>query len=170
MKQHGFTIIELVIATVLVGVLVAIATLNFRAMTSKANLESQIKQMYSDLMTARIEAMDRTTYHFVTLNANQYAVYEDTLVACTTGNCPIAGEDLLLNPPPMTNTILWNSGNGPATPSGEEIIFDSRGLVQVTIGTISINDTVGAAYDCILVETTKTSMGAMNSGGTCAPK
>ena len=168
MKQHGFTIIELVIATVLVGVLVAIATLNFRAMTSKANLESQIKQMYSDLMTARIEAMDRTTSHFVTLNAQQYAVYEDTLGACSTSNCPIAGEDLLLNPPPMTNTILWNSG----TPSGVEIIFDSRGLVQVTTGTISINDTIGAAYDCILVETTKTSMGAMNAmnGGSCVPK
>ena len=164
MKQHGFTIIEIIVVLAICGILAAIGTLSFSKMTTKANIESQIKQMYSDLMTARIEAMDRTTCHFVTLNAQQYAVYEDTL-----GTCTIAGENLLLNPPPMTNAILWNSGNGAVTPSGVQIIFDSRGLVQVTIGTISINDTVGAAYDCILIETTKTSMGAMN-GETCDPK
>jgi type IV fimbrial biogenesis protein FimT len=164
-KQHGFTLIELIVVLAIAGILMAIATLSFRTMSSKSNIEGQIKQMYTDLMTARIEAMDRNTYHFVTLNAKQYAVYEDTLGTCTTGNCQIAGEDLLLNPPAMTNAILWNA----ATPSNAEIIFDNRGLVQVTTGTISINDTVGAAYDCILIETTKTNMGAM-SGGTCVPK
>ena len=179
MKQHGFTIIEIIVVLAICGILAAIGTLSFSKMTTKANIESQIKQMYSDLMTARIEAMDRTTSHFVTLNANQYSVTEDTVGNCTNTNCVYvagAGNDPTpYQPPPMTNTILWNSGNGAATPSGVQIIFDNRGLVQSTtgttgiIGTISIKDTVGAAYDCILIETTKTSMGAM-SGVSCVPK
>ena len=171
MKLHGFTIIELVVVLAIGGLLVTIATLSFRSMTTKSNLESQIKQMYSDLMTARIEAMDRNTYHFVTLNANQYTVTEDTVGNCTNSNCVyVAGNDPPpYQPPPMINAILWNSGNGPATPSNVEIIFDNRGLVQVTTGTISISDNVGAAYDCILIETTRTSIGAM-SRGSCVAK
>jgi prepilin-type N-terminal cleavage/methylation domain-containing protein len=172
-KQHGVSLIESVIVIALIGILVTIAALNFRDMTIKSNIESQIKQMYSDLMTARIEAMDRTTYHFVTLNANRYTVTEDTVGNCTNSNCVYvagAGNDPSpYQPAPMPNAILWNSGNGPATPSNVEIIFDNRGLVQVTTGTISITDTIGAAYDCIIIETTKINMGAM-SGGTCVPK
>ncbi len=155
--------IEMIVVLAIAGILVTIATLNFRNMTIKSNIESQIKQMYSDLMTARIEAMDRNTYHFVTLNANQYTVTEDAAGNCTNSSCSSVAGDITLLQTTMTNAIQWNIAGK------NEIIFDNRGLVQVTTGTISISDTVGAAYDCILIETTRTSMGAMG-GGNCVPK
>ncbi|MGD0282729.1 MAG: type II secretion system protein [Dissulfurispiraceae bacterium] len=165
-KQDGFTLVELIVVTFIIGTILTIATLNFRTMTIKSNIESQIKQMHSDLMTARIEAMDRNTYHFVTLNANQYTVTEDKAGNCTTSNCVyVAGSDPVpFNSPMMVSAILWNG----AAPANAEIIFDNRGLATVT-GTISVSDTVGASYDCILVETTRTSIGAM-SGGNCVAK
>lgn len=165
MKQNGFTLVEMLIVISIIAVLVSIGTLSFNKMSMKTNIESEIQQMHSDLMTSRIWAMDRNTCHFVLLNANgSYSVYEDQ-----NGNCIYNTTDALLLSRTATNPVLWNN----AAPTGVYLIFDNRGLATVSSGsipsTISVPDTVNAAYDCILVETTRTSMGRMN-GGVCAPK
>jgi prepilin-type N-terminal cleavage/methylation domain-containing protein len=163
-KEQGFTLVELLIVMTIVGTLAVIATISFNKMTIKSNIESQIKQMHSDLMTARIWAMDRSTCHFVLLKANgSYTVYEDSNNYCS--NLTPPDNDTMQLQRTMTNPILFNN----AAPTNNVYpIFDNRGLATIT-GTISIPDTVGAAYDCILIETTRTSMGLM-TGGNCVPK
>ena len=170
MRQSGFSMVEMLITLTIIGLLVTIATLSFNRMTRKSNIESQIKQMHADLMTVRIWAMDRNACHFVLLNSNgSYSVYEDQPPPNNTCLYSAADGQPLLSKS-ATNPALWNNA---APSSNVYLIFNNRGLASVSTGSIpgsiSITDTVGAAYDCILVETTRTSIGKM-SGGTCVPQ
>lgn len=182
MKDQGFTLVELIVVAAIIVVLAVLATLNFKNMTVKANIESQIKQMYSDLMTARIWAMDRNTCHFVLLNGNgSYSIYEDQNNDCVYD----APDTLLLQRTALNSVVVLSpiSFNNAAPINTVYPIFDNRGIAELNCcmglptdtcpsafpATISISNTVGAAYDCIVIDTMRTSMGQMN-GGSCVPK
>src|SRR6266511_686232 len=83
MKDSGFSLLELLTVIVIISVLIAIAALNGREWMERYQVEGQIKEMYADLMNARVSAMQRNRVFFVTLAANQYTIYEDTYSALT---------------------------------------------------------------------------------------
>ena len=59
MKENGFTIVELCVVMVIAAILLALATLNFSAWSRKHNMEAQVKQMYTDMLSAKVDAMHR---------------------------------------------------------------------------------------------------------------
>lgn len=58
---HGFTIIEIVVVLVIVGILTGLLVYQFVGQTSKSNAETSIKQLYTDLSEMRIKAMSNKT-------------------------------------------------------------------------------------------------------------
>jgi len=186
MRNNGFSLIELLTVMVLVGIMAGLGTVSFRGWIRKHELESQVKEVYTDLMDARITAMHRNRVHFVALAANSLRAYEDTNPAPNGDRILTLGADGPLcmwerrSGEPADSTC---SGNGSLsyknlkysmTWNGSSTLgFNTRGLTN-TPCTICVNYTTNpsiptnAQYDCISLSSTRMHLGKLvNKAGGC---
>jgi prepilin-type N-terminal cleavage/methylation domain-containing protein len=160
MKNSGFSVIELVVVIAILSILIAIAGLYSREMMERYQVEGQIKEMYADVMNARVSALQRNRVFFVTLAANQYAIYEDVYSATNPSSPDGDGVLQTANDRLVTQkTLRYTLAAGfPASFS-----FTTNGLLSSTTGfTISVSSTANPATDCIALATTRVLMGKMN--------
>ncbi len=75
MKKDGFSLIELLVVVIILGIVASLGTVSFTGWIRKHDLESQVKEMYTDLMNARLTAMHQNRNHFISLSANQITAY-----------------------------------------------------------------------------------------------
>jgi len=161
MRNEGVTLTELLVVVSIIGILVIALGFSFQGWQGKYRIESQIKDLYSDLMDARTKAMTRNRMHFIVLNANNYQEYADTNDNNTpnpgTGDTPIPE---FTNPKTLKYSLGWTG----------TIAFDRRGLASTT-ATIIVNvpSSVDSDYDCIHVYQSRIRMGKFN-GTICAEK
>jgi Tfp pilus assembly protein FimT len=169
-SEKGVTLIELMIAFSIAAVIVIALGFEFRGWMGRYKAESQIKEMYVDIMNTRARAMQRNRFHMIVLTADTYTVNEDL----NDNEAVDAAEKLLGYPKTFDNFTLWWSG------AGDTITFNTRGLVVPPTRTIravmpvssdpdcSCTDCGGCTdpdcscnqdYDCIAVLETKTNMG-----------
>jgi prepilin-type N-terminal cleavage/methylation domain-containing protein len=166
MSKNGFTLIELIIVLTIIFILLAIAGISGRTWLDKYRVESQMKQMFVDLMNARVSAMQKNRPYFVVLTATQYTIYEDTnlLSPKADGSGVLeTGTDRVVVQKNLNPLYSITSGAG-------EIDFNEKGLVSAglvgTQTTIRVTASFGSAYDCIVVSSTNIRMGAWN-GTSC---
>lgn len=159
---QGFSLIELIIVIAIIGVLFALAGIEFNNWIKRYNVESEIKEMYVDLMNTRARAMQRNRTHFIIFATNTYTVYEDTNPAPDGDGTLQTGSDTQVASLSRTiqDTINWTgSGN---------ISFDSRGLASPA-GSLYLSTTSVPEYDCIVVYYTRLNLGKW-SGSNCDAK
>ena len=161
-REEGVTLIELIIAVSIIGILVVALGFQFNTWMGRYRVETQIKQIHTDLMNARARAMDRNRVFCATISANQYTIREDLDPAPDgDGDCDDAGDNPLSTYPKTVLYVMnWTGG----TP----IIFDRRGIIS-PLGSINLTSTVDADYDCLTITQTRINMGKWN-GATCAEK
>ncbi len=174
-RERGITLIELVIViSIIITLLVAIGV-SFEGWMAKYRIESQIKEIYSDLMLARARAMQMNRVHFVRLlNNTSYTIYEDTN--------PLPDGDGVLQLTGTTDTQLptfpktvrfdinWNNS---AITAPINLEFNTRGYANV-LGTISVyvdRDGDGKKdfvpdYDCIEISATRINIGQIDDKKT----
>lgn len=172
MKKNGFSLIELLIVMVILGILAGLGTVSFRGWVRKNELESQVKEMYTDLMNARLTAMHRNTNHIISLSVNKMSGSVDTNGdgVGDTGLCiwsrgkgdPVDGgcpDDKSLSYKKLAYPMTWNG----ATTLG----FNARGLSN-TNKTICVFSTLNPSHDCIVISSTRIRMGKLiNQSGGC---
>ncbi len=165
MKQSGLSLIELLVAVSIIGILLAIAAIDFRSWTVRYSVERQVKEMYTDLQMTRLQAKDRNRVNFVTLAAGQYTVKEDSNDNGT--NDSTDAQTLRKN---LKYRMTWSDV------ADTEMQFNKRGLYNdIAIRTICVRTNenpaiagVAPAYDCLVISPMRISMGKMtNNGGDC---
>jgi prepilin-type N-terminal cleavage/methylation domain-containing protein len=152
--QSGFTLVELMIVVVLIGIILAMVTLNFGRLNEKYTVESNIKELYSLLMRARNDAATTNIPRFVVIGANQVQIGRDTV-----------GDNVMDT---VDNTITYPR----FTLNGNTVVFDRRGLTN-NKQTLSISDfSAGTtpAMDCIVVAFTRINIGKMTGENTCVQR
>ena len=186
MRNNGITLIELIIVISIIGILAVALGFEFAGWMGGYRVESQMKEMYVDLMDARARAMQRNRTHFVRLNNSSYSIYEDDSdgtnkvpdgdATLQTGTGSSADTRIL---PPLTSpetakpveyNLRWNNSDI-STPVN--LTFNTKGLATM-LGTISVfvdRDGDGKRdfepdYYCIVIARTRINMGKLNATTT----
>lgn len=160
----GFTLVEILIALAILGILVILAVGNFEGMNEKYKVEAETKQLYADLMDARGRAMQRNRASIVQINDNNYKTYEDT--------SPAPDGDGSLQ---STDTLITDANVSHALATGNIAVplifnFNRNGIASVT-GFIRISSSAQPDYDCIWIRATRIKMGQYDAtGNTCVEK
>lgn len=161
MKNQGFTLVEMLVTILIMGILLAVAIPNFTL--KKANVEKQTKELYSALMDARLTAMTyrQRTALFVGSNKYIFKIYSSDNDINGTARSTI-------NTAYTINKIDQFGALATVDVTADKVEFDVNGVVQGTKATFvipPINSDVGK--NCIVVHTTRTNIGRMASGTTC---
>jgi type IV fimbrial biogenesis protein FimT len=142
-SERGFTLLEVVIALTLLGILVAILTLQFRPLLAQTHLSDATRQMVANLQYVRMKAVSQNRRLRVTFRPanHDYVVDKDEngtwqrqlLHSHTDAEVP----DATITLPRDVRIAAVNSG--------ADVIFLPRGAVDggisITLGTVSGSDT-----------------------------
>jgi len=159
----GFTLVEIMIALAIVGIVVMLATSTFQGMTEKYRVEGETKQMFADLMDARGRAIQRNRWFFVRIASTGYKTYEDSSPAPDGNGPPL---DDTADAPVASVTVRHAINTNLA--GGNDFGFNRNGIANDN-GTIWFTSTTQPDYDCITIKPTRIKMGRF-LGGVCVEK
>jgi len=170
-RRGGFTLIEVIIAIAILGIVVMIGVSNFQGMMEKYRVEGETKQMFADLMDARARAMQRNRGFIVQINSSgidskDYKTYEDTGPLGTEGDGSLGAGDTLVANEVVKHKITWNSGDI----DDFSFTFNRNGISSVTGYIRFVSTTTRPDYDCITVKATRIKMGQYNGTNDCIEK
>ncbi len=172
-NQKGFTLTELMIVVAIVAVLTVALAFSYQGWMGRYKVEKTTKDLYSDLMTARVSAMTRQRMFFIDFpTATTYRMIEDA--NDNNASNPGAGDTVPLTFPKNVEYTI--------TSTGGVLSFDKRGIINASAIVLSPTNqgficvTAGSAasdpdYDCIVVEQTRIKTGKLTTqiiaGGAC---
>lgn len=162
--REGFTLVEILVAVVILGILATMAVTSFLGLSEKYEVETETKQLYADLMDARGRAMQRNRFHFVRITANGYATYDDGSPSPDGDGIYNSGLDNQVANVTVQHTINTVLSGGP------NFAFNRNGIASDT-GRIWFSSTANPDYDCITIRETRTKMGKYDAtAGICVEK
>jgi prepilin-type N-terminal cleavage/methylation domain-containing protein len=180
MSRDGFSLLEIMTAVVIVGILAGLATVSFLGWRTKHEVETEIRETYADLMNLRMMAVSRNMVHFVSLSPTQLMAYQDTNGdgALNTGSDGVLclwdrkyGESVDGLCPNQQSVSRRNLPRAIRWGGGSTVRFDSRGLAgadQTICIDYSLTSQTNASYDCIDLSQTRVGVGKLaDPRGAC---
>jgi prepilin-type N-terminal cleavage/methylation domain-containing protein len=166
-SRGGFTLVEILIALAIVGIVVMLATSTFQGMMEKYRVEGETKQMFADLMDARARAMQRNRVFFVRITGDGYKTYEDAYdnTALDGNGVWDVGAETIIASATVSHEIKFDKL------SSNNFSFNRNGIADATGFIWIYSNKVQPDYDCITVKATRIKMGQYNAtDNTCAEK
>lgn len=140
-NDSGFTLTEMMIVVAVIAVGAAVGAFTFRAMMPDLRLKAAVRDLKSDLNSAKLLAVRNNTLVSVAFNpaADQYIVFQDDGAGGgVDGNGVQDGTETLFKTVNMPRNVdLINSVFG----AGTFAQFNSRGLSNVLAGRVSMTNT-----------------------------
>jgi prepilin-type N-terminal cleavage/methylation domain-containing protein len=162
MNERGMTLVEMLIVASIIAILAVAMGFSFQGWIGRYGVESESKELYSDMMNARTRAMARSRLHCVSITntpsgsaMSSYMVREDM---SGNGACDT---DVAGYPKVMRHQIV-----APIS----QVEFNRDGLVNAVAAIRLDAPTVeDVDYDCVSLERTRINMGAWD-GTDCVQK
>jgi prepilin-type N-terminal cleavage/methylation domain-containing protein len=130
--QQGFTLLELVLSTLIIGVLAQLVAMDMLGQMSQRRLSGATQQMTWDLMRARMQAIKlRQNVQVTFVDAHTYAIWIDT----NKNGVIDSGEEEVKN--------VHNHYRGVNVTSTNNITFNSRGASH-NAATITLTNSKGS--------------------------
>lgn len=159
--MKGFTITELVVVISILTILLGLSVIAFNNYMVNYNVEKQIKTLYSDLMGARLHAMNENRQYVVSLSSKSYVIAVDNNYDET-----YDPGDIKIDKYSKGN--LKYSFNWTAETNMFTFTIDGRGRISLLNGHISVDtpNSSESEYDCISISNTRIKMGKLVGSGT----
>lgn len=148
MNKRGFTLIELITVIALIGVLTAIATLNFNQYAVKSQISNQTQELYGNLMEYRSRAFYEKKHWTFKISGTGYGIYSSATVA--SGVLPVSAVTF----------------KRPVEYGVSKIEFDSHGLTK-NEGSICASEQNGAPVDAVVISISRAQIGKKKEGESC---
>ncbi len=128
LNRSGFTLLEMLIGVAILGILVSIATPNFRVWATHQRLRSDISQLRGDIQIARFTAINENAPIAVRFNVpadNQYTIFVDDGQGGGTARDMIQnGSEETVLQRTLANSVSFAAINA----AGGGFLFNGRGL------------------------------------------
>jgi prepilin-type N-terminal cleavage/methylation domain-containing protein len=161
-KAQGFSLVELIVVISIMTILLSLATIAFNSYQVNYNVESEIKTLYSDIMGARIRAMNENRPYIVKFTGTKSYVTAIDI----NGDGDYGAGDIKIDRYSKDNLkyeLTWSLGGGT-----NRFALDSRGMVNIN-GSVRVNKDNSSEYDCIAISNTRIKMGKWD-GTRCNPR
>ncbi len=155
-NHRGITLLELMIAVVVLGVIVAMAAPEFGDVLKRLKFKNKSRDLVSDLRLARSDAIAQRTQFglYFDLGQNQYIMFKDkvnpSLFTYDAGDSVIKtvslDQDVLLYSSSLTDNTIVFKPDGSASCSGNVIISDSQGNEQADVDVLASTGRVKLTY------------------------
>lgn len=159
-SESGFTLIEIMIVVIIVGVLAAIAVPGFRAWKMNSDANADMRRLYGFFQRARLEAVKQNTNSVLTFNqVDQNGNNFDFFLFIDldgNGEFNFAVDGPAIVSGNMTPNVTMTANNFTVNGDGlQAAIYNSRGLVlrddgaQFLGATITLQSGAGVAHSLI---------------------
>ena len=152
MTNRGMTLIELLVVIAIIGILLAALGMGYEGWIGRYNIEKATKQLYSDLMKARMMALNGDRRHFVVLRGASYSIVEDT---DEDGVMDSSDRTISGFPRELPHPVSYNNGT--------KVTFNARGLMS-NIGTAHFISDKSPDFDCITIAMSRIVIGLYDDG------
>ena len=149
MKSRGFALTELIVVIAIIGIILAITSINFGSWMRKYGVEAQIKEMHNDLSDVRLKAVHSKMRHEVVLNPSSYTFVRYSSEGAT--GTTVFRKDLKYPVKRFSSGVLQDF-------TGDLMRINTRGYTFDPY-TIVIPGQANAGTDCLVVSTTRVNMG-----------
>jgi type IV fimbrial biogenesis protein FimT len=147
-SRKGFTLIELIIALVIIGILVTLSVPTFNSFIQSYRISANSDQLYYYLQYARSEAIKRNANVYVSFNTGDtwcYGINTGSACDCTTAsNCNLgavsyaAAGQQTLSTSGMSGNSIYFEGSHSAASASSSVTFTQYGqsapLITISIG------------------------------------
>ncbi|MBJ6801872.1 pilus assembly FimT family protein [Geomonas propionica] len=145
MDRRGFTVIELLVAVAVMGLLTALGTVQFNNYMKKAQITSQTRTLYGELMQYRIKAFHEKRNWTFKFTASGYGIYSSANVAVS----PVRSVEL------KHNVISSDTDN---------VTFDGHGGSTAAAKTVCVESSNDATVDSVVISTSRVLIGKKDEG------
>ena len=161
MKSDGYSLVEIIIVIAIIAIALSIATLNFRSMKDKGDIERQTRELQSDITGIRLNAMQKKQRSAIMLDPRQY-IYKTYSSEFDTAGRTVntVSYHFEVRKKNGASLVLLNSAT-------DRIEFDTRGFTDNTMTLVVTPVTYSGGLDCIEVQQARTSIGRMENVSTC---
>lgn len=169
MNSRGFTLVEMMLVILVVGILSSIAVPRFTEMNNKEKIRSQTKQLQTDLMTIRVAALQERKRSIVFFGPQQYVykTYSSVNESITAGTAVRTVRLPFAMKRKTGATLATLVSTSDCIEFGRNGLTDTTNCANSNMTLVVTPVSYGGGSNCVVIGAARTNMGRMDNVSTC---